>query len=117
MAASLLGLSDDYAEVMLPGGPLQIAWPDQSGSVWMTGPAEAVFDGVLTLSWCRLQRTQPTLQRFLHQKLRRLSSLPVMPSTVPAIASKVVSDPITVSAMKPRAKSRTSSTAHRSMRC
>ena len=48
VAASLLGLSDDQAEVMLPGGPLQIAWPDQSGSVWMTGPAEAVFDGVLT---------------------------------------------------------------------
>lgn len=48
VAASLLGLADDHAEVLLPGGPLQIAWPNQSGSVWMTGPAEAVFDGVLT---------------------------------------------------------------------
>lgn len=48
VAASLLGLADDHAEVLLPGGPLQIAWPDQTGSVWMTGPAEAVFDGVLT---------------------------------------------------------------------
>ena len=48
VAASLLGLADDHAEVLLPGGPLQIAWPGQSGSVLMTGPAEAVFDGVLT---------------------------------------------------------------------
>ena len=46
VAAVLLGLSDDHAEVMLPGGPLQIAWPDRSGSVLMTGPAVAVFDGV-----------------------------------------------------------------------
>ena len=46
VAAVLLGLSDDTAEVMLPGGPLQIAWPNRSGSVLMTGPAVAVFDGV-----------------------------------------------------------------------
>jgi len=46
VAAVLLGLSDDTAEVMLPGGPLQIAWPNRSGSVLMTGPAVAVFAGV-----------------------------------------------------------------------
>lgn len=46
VAACLLGLSENQAEVMLPGGPLQIAWPDRSGSVLMTGPAVAVFDGV-----------------------------------------------------------------------
>ena len=46
VAAVLLGLSDDTAEVMLPGGPLQIAWLNRSGSVLMTGPAVAVFDGV-----------------------------------------------------------------------
>ena len=33
---------------MLPGGPLQIAWPGRHGSVLMTGPAVAVFDGVLS---------------------------------------------------------------------
>ena len=33
---------------MLPGGPLQIAWPDQRGSVLMTGPAVALFDGVFS---------------------------------------------------------------------
>ena len=48
VAAVLLGLADDRAEVMLPGGPLLIEWPNRSGSVLMTGPAEAVFDGVLT---------------------------------------------------------------------
>lgn len=48
VAAVLLGLSDDQAEVMLPGGPLQIAWPDRSGSVLMTGPAVALFDGVFS---------------------------------------------------------------------
>ena len=48
VAACLLGLSDDQAEVLLPGGPLQIAWSGHQGSVQMTGPAEAVFDGVLS---------------------------------------------------------------------
>ena len=48
VAAVLLGLADDLAEVMLPGGPLQIAWPGRSGSVLMTGPAVAVFDGVFS---------------------------------------------------------------------
>ena len=48
VAAVLLDLADNRAEVMLPGGPLQIAWSGRQGSVLMTGPAEAVFDGVLT---------------------------------------------------------------------
>ena len=48
VAAVLLGLADDCAEVLLPGGPLMIEWRDRTGSVLMTGPAEAVFDGVLT---------------------------------------------------------------------
>ena len=34
--------------MLLPGGPLQIAWSGREGSVLMTGPAEAVFDGVLS---------------------------------------------------------------------
>ena len=47
VAATLLGLSDSEATVKLPGGPLEISWPDRKGSVFMTGPAVAVFDGVL----------------------------------------------------------------------
>jgi diaminopimelate epimerase len=47
VAATLLGLSESEATVKLPGGPLEISWPDRKGSVFMTGPAVAVFDGVL----------------------------------------------------------------------
>ncbi len=47
VAAFLLGFSDSEATVVLPGGPLGISWPDQHGSVFMTGPAVAVFDGVM----------------------------------------------------------------------
>ena len=47
VAARLLGLSESEATVNLPGGPLEINWPDPEGSVFMTGPAAAVFDGVL----------------------------------------------------------------------
>ena len=47
VAATLLGLSESEATVILPGGPLEISWPDPKGSVFMTGPAVAVFDGVL----------------------------------------------------------------------
>jgi diaminopimelate epimerase len=46
VAAKLLGLSESEATVILPGGPLEISWPDPKGSVFMTGPAIAVFDGV-----------------------------------------------------------------------
>jgi diaminopimelate epimerase len=47
VAAVLLGLSDRQATVNLPGGPLQISWEKPGASVFMTGPAAAVFDGVL----------------------------------------------------------------------
>ncbi|TCD57230.1 diaminopimelate epimerase [Synechococcus sp. BS55D] len=47
VCAHLLGLADHSAQVNLPGGPLLISWPDRRGSIFMTGPAEAVFDGVL----------------------------------------------------------------------
>ena len=47
VAAVQLGLSDRQATVELPGGPLQISWETSDASVFMTGPAVAVFDGVL----------------------------------------------------------------------
>ena len=47
VAAVLLGLSDRQATVKLPGGPLEISWEKPGASVFMTGPAVAVFDGVL----------------------------------------------------------------------
>lgn len=42
-----LGLSASAARLDLPGGPLQISWDQESGHVLMSGPATAVFDGVL----------------------------------------------------------------------
>ena len=43
-----LGIADRQARLDLPGGPLEIAWEAATGHVFMTGPAEAVFDGVIT---------------------------------------------------------------------
>jgi len=43
-----LGIADRQARLDLPGGPLEIAWDAATGHVFMTGPAEAVFDGVVS---------------------------------------------------------------------
>ncbi|MDM7952179.1 MAG: diaminopimelate epimerase [Cyanobium sp. CZS 25K] len=50
VACHLLGLADRHARLDLPGGPLEIQWDEASGHVFMTGPAEAVFDGVVAPS-------------------------------------------------------------------
>ncbi|MFO0077207.1 MAG: diaminopimelate epimerase [Cyanobacteriota bacterium] len=47
VACHRLGLAERSARLDLPGGPLEIAWDSESGHIFMTGPAEAVFDGVL----------------------------------------------------------------------
>ena len=44
VAARLHGMVGDGVEVELPGGTLHIEW-DGEGEVWMTGPAEVVFEG------------------------------------------------------------------------
>ena len=43
------GLLDSSVEVELPGGKLTINWLGQSASVWMTGSATTVFEGVIVL--------------------------------------------------------------------
>jgi len=43
-----LGLCERRARLDLPGGPLLIQWDGASDHLVMTGPAEAVFDGVVT---------------------------------------------------------------------
>jgi diaminopimelate epimerase len=43
-----LGMAERCARLDLPGGPLQIDWDEANNHLFMTGPAEAVFDGVLT---------------------------------------------------------------------
>lgn len=47
VACHLLGLSERRARLDLPGGSLEIDWDAGSGHLFMTGPAEAVFQGVL----------------------------------------------------------------------
>lgn len=44
------GLLDREATIVLPGGPLQLAW-DETDEVWMTGPARAVFSGTMDGAW------------------------------------------------------------------
>ncbi|MEB3322607.1 MAG: diaminopimelate epimerase [Synechococcaceae cyanobacterium] len=52
VACRRLGLCAGEARVDLPGGPLRIEWNGADGSVWMTGPAERVFDGVPAPGLC-----------------------------------------------------------------
>jgi diaminopimelate epimerase len=52
VACHLLGLSERAARLDLPGGPLWIEWDGASGHLFMSGPAEPVFDGVLAPGLC-----------------------------------------------------------------
>ncbi len=45
VAAVLMGYADDRVEVRLLGGNLDIYWNRETGHVFMTGPAEEVFQG------------------------------------------------------------------------
>ena len=47
VAAALTGRSDRQAVVELPGGGLKIEWSEADNRVYMTGPAEKVFEGQL----------------------------------------------------------------------
>ncbi len=49
VAAVLNGLADDKADIVLSGGTLTVEWDRAADEVYMTGPAEAVFDGEIEL--------------------------------------------------------------------
>ncbi|MCG9889912.1 MAG: diaminopimelate epimerase [Thermosynechococcaceae cyanobacterium MS004] len=49
VAGALTQNSAAAATVELPGGPLYIKWSEAEQTVWMTGPAERVFSGELSL--------------------------------------------------------------------
>lgn len=49
VAGRVQGLLNELVTVELPGGRLQIQWQGDGQPVWMTGPAETVFRGTLTL--------------------------------------------------------------------
>ena len=50
VAGVLEGKIDRKCQVDLPGGPLYIEWDESSNTIYMTGPAELVFHGSLTVS-------------------------------------------------------------------
>jgi diaminopimelate epimerase len=43
------GAVDESVSVSLPGGELVIEWNGAGESLWMTGPADFVFDGWIEL--------------------------------------------------------------------
>ncbi len=45
VAAHLTGRSGRKVRINLPGGPLQVEWLEETGHVFMTGPATEVFSG------------------------------------------------------------------------
>ncbi len=47
VAGILNEMLDSPVDIELEGGTLTIAWPDQNGPVWMTGPAVEVFTGTI----------------------------------------------------------------------
>ncbi len=49
VAGVLNGLTDEEITVHLLGGDLQIRWDEESGTVYMTGPAEIVFRGEIEI--------------------------------------------------------------------
>ena len=46
VACVLNGFTERKAEVVLPGGALQLEWNEEDNHVYMTGPATFVYDGV-----------------------------------------------------------------------
>lgn len=45
----LWGLLEEQVDVNLPGGRLMVQWAGEGEPVWMTGPAESVFEGRISL--------------------------------------------------------------------
>lgn len=50
VAAAAHERSGPHVRILMPGGELEAEWED-GGSVWLTGPAEAVFEGEIDQGW------------------------------------------------------------------
>ena len=50
VAGVLSGRTERLCTVTLPGGDLVIQWSEHDNRVYMTGPAELVFTGVIEMS-------------------------------------------------------------------
>ncbi|APD49596.1 diaminopimelate epimerase [Synechococcus sp. CS-602] len=80
VACHRLGLSGPEARVDLPGGTLWIRWDLQTGHLFMAGPAEPAFDGVLAPELLGLEQAQPVAAE---------PSLPAVSAEQPAINCSV----------------------------
>ena len=49
-AAIILGLTDRKVDIIMDGGTLNIEWNKDDGHIYMTGPAEFVFEGEIQIS-------------------------------------------------------------------
>lgn len=49
VAANLSGLVGDEADLLLRGGKLHIKWDKRDNNIYMSGPAEFVFEGIITI--------------------------------------------------------------------
>ena len=50
VAGVLLGVGQRKITANFPGGPMDLEWPSDSSSVYLTGPATHVFDGTIKLN-------------------------------------------------------------------
>lgn len=50
VSGRLRGLLDERVTVRLPGGTLVVSWGGNEQAVWMTGPADTVFEGTLDIA-------------------------------------------------------------------
>jgi len=58
VACVLNGFTDRKVDVRLPGGSLYIEWDEDTGHVFMTGPAETVFTGSWPENLCQEQENK-----------------------------------------------------------
>ena len=50
VAASKTGRADRMSRIIMDGGTLDVEWREQDNHVYLTGPAEFVFEGEINLS-------------------------------------------------------------------
>ena len=41
---------DQKVTVVMPGGKLEVSWPGPKAAIWLSGPAEKVFDGKIKVN-------------------------------------------------------------------
>ena len=57
VAGVLTGRSERSCTVSLPGGDLHILWNEENGKIYMTGPAEPVFRGMIQIQYSQITLT------------------------------------------------------------